>query len=248
VFGLFLWQYGTCYDSGYLWWNAFNEIDIEFSRWGNPSSDIGQFVAQPYDYPGNIERFDATFAPGEITSHAFHWSADQVVFRSWRGGPDDESPGTTIHAWTYTGPHIPRPEQPRVHLNLWRFNNPPASAQEVVLDGFRFVPEGGGTVGVPPPGSGLASGSWLAAARPNPSSASTRLGFTLPAETHVSLAVYDIGGRIVRELTRGVYPAGAHEVSWDGRDSGGRTLQPGVYLVRLDAGVRSETARVVRVR
>lgn len=245
VFGLFLWQYGACWDPGYLWWNAFNEIDVEFSRWGNPSSDIGQFVAQPFDYPGNIERFDAAFADGELTSHAFRWSADQVEFRSWRGGPQDEAPGTLIHAWTYTGPHIPRPEQPRVHLNLWRFNTPPASAQEVVLDDFTFVPEGA-TVGVPQPAIG-AGRVQLAAPQPNPFGASTRIRFSLPQPAPVRLSVYDVSGRHVRDLAHGWHEAGDHAVAWDGRDAMGRRAAPGVYLVHLAAGAHAATHRMVLV-
>ena len=34
VFGIFLWQYVPCYDSAYLWWNPYDEIDIEYGRWG----------------------------------------------------------------------------------------------------------------------------------------------------------------------------------------------------------------------
>ncbi len=124
VFGLFIWEYEPCYDPSYLWWNPDNEFDIEFSRWGNPASAIGQFVAQPYDWPGNLNRFDATFSSNEITSHAFRWLHDRVECRSWRGGPLDEATSAQIYSWTYTGPHIPRPEQPRVHLNLWQIANP----------------------------------------------------------------------------------------------------------------------------
>lgn len=244
VFGLFLWQYGPCYDTAFLWWNPYNEIDVEFSRWGNPSNDIAQFVAQPWDYPGNIERFDASFADGELTSHAFRWLADRVEFRSWRGGPGDESPGAMIHQWTYTGPHVPRPEQPRVHLNLWRISGAPAAAQEVVLDAFTFVPEGG-TIDVPGPVAPVAGGALLAPARPNPFTGATRIGWTLPRQARVELAVYDVGGRLVRTLASGIRAAGTHEADWDGRDVHGRRPQPGVYLIRLQAGDRAESRRVV---
>ena len=94
VLGIFLWEYGPCWDDSYTWWNAFNEIDIEYSRWQNPSSDIGQFVAQPYDWPGNISRFDATFGEGEVTSHAMRWLPDRVEYRVWRGGPTTSRPRT----------------------------------------------------------------------------------------------------------------------------------------------------------
>jgi len=247
VFGLFLWQYGWCWDAGFLWWNPFNEIDIEFSRWGNPSSDIAQFVAQPYDYPGNITRFDAAFSDGEITSHAFRWEKDQVTFRSWRGGPQDETPDNSIQSWTYTGPHIPRPEQPRVHLNLWRPAGPPAAAQEVVLDQFTFNPDPA-TLDAPASDDAPPPALRLAPAQPNPFAGSTRIRYALPREAAIELAVYDVTGRRVRTLERGTRPAGTHEALWDGTDAAGVRSRPGVYLIRLSAGARVETGRVVLLR
>jgi hypothetical protein len=246
VFGLFLWQYGPCYDSAFLWWNPYNEIDVEFSRWGNPAGDIAQFVAQPFDYPGNIERFDATFSNDELTSHAFRWLYDRVEFRSWRGGPQDETPGNMIHAWTYTGPHIPRPEQPRVHINLWRFGDPPGSAQEVVLDAFTFVPAD--VVDVPWSSGDSGERGLLAPAQPNPFSRSTLIRYTLSREARTELAIYDITGRRIRTLVSGIQSAGPHQATWDGFDDAGRRPQPGIYLYRLLTGTDVETGRVVLLR
>ena len=28
VLRLFIWQYGPCWDPGYLWWNPYNEVDV----------------------------------------------------------------------------------------------------------------------------------------------------------------------------------------------------------------------------
>ena len=59
-----------------------------------------------------------------------------------------------IHSWTYTGPHIPRPEQPRVHINLWQFDGPPASDQEVIIDAGDAAATFGGVVDVYDPSGG----------------------------------------------------------------------------------------------
>lgn len=142
VLGLFIWQYGPSGTAPGSWWNPYNEIDIEYSRWGNPSADLGQYVAQPWDWAGNIYRYGAAFGAEQLSSHAFRWLPDRVEFRSWYGSPDDESPANLISSWTYTGPHIPRPEQPRVHINLWYFTTPALAYQEVVLDQFTFIPLG----------------------------------------------------------------------------------------------------------
>jgi hypothetical protein len=246
VLGLFVWEYGPCYDPSYLWWNPYNEFDIEISRWGNPSNDVGQFVAQPYDYPGNISRFAANFSDGELTSHAFRWLPDRVECRSWRGGPDDEDGAVMLHTWTYEGPHIPRPEQPRVHINLWRLNTPAAN-QEVVLDEFTFVPMGL-VVGIPDIGPDTRFAPSLSVARPNPFNPSTTIGYTLPRGGDTELVVYDIEGRRVRTLVKGFVPAGDHGVVWDGRDDAGNRVASGVYLYRLRAGAVVETKKMVLVK
>ncbi len=250
VFGLFLWQYGPCWDESYLWWNPYNEFDIEFSRWGNPaSSNNAQFVAQPWDWYGNVSRFDVSFGAEELSSHALRWLPDRVVCRSWRGGPQDESPGNMIHTWTYTGPHIPRPEIPRVHVNLWRCCDQPSSNLEVVLDAFTFFPADPTGVSDAPEGDdSSARPARLLAARPNPFNPVTTIGYSLRNEGPTEMAVFNVAGRRVRTLVDGFVPAGDHEVTWDGRDDRGARVPSGVYFYRLRAGDAVETRRMVLVK
>lgn len=247
VLGLFLWEYGPCYDPAYLWWNPYNEIDVEFSRWGVAGGPNAQFVAQPWDWGGNRDQFSVTFTADEVTSHAFRWRPDQVQFRSWRGGPSSESPGTTIRSWTYTGPHIPRPDQPRVHLNLWQSNGAPTSTQEAVLDAFTFVPWAPALLdAVAPPAH--AAGVSLALASANPTGAGATFALALPRAAHARLVVMDLAGRVVRTLVAGERPAGRHVAAWDGRDEAGTPVAPGVYLAALAAGGATARTRVVVVR
>jgi hypothetical protein len=248
VLGLFIWQYGACYDPAYLWWNPYNEFDIEFSYWGNPSNDIGQFVAQPYDWPGNISRFDWTSGGEELTSHAFNWLPDRIECRSWLGGPDDEAPENMIHSWTYTGPHIPRPEQPRVHINFWQFSGPPAANQEVIIDEFTFVPAFPGTTGVEFAEESSHSVPVLFRAWPNPFNPKTTISYTILEGGDAEIKVFDLLGRCVRTLVSGFVPAGYHEVEWDGCDESGQRLASGVYFYRLSTADVVESRRMVLVK
>jgi hypothetical protein len=250
VLGIFLWEYGPCYDPALVWWNPYNEIDIEYSRWGNPAADIGQFVAQPYDWNGNLDRFDHAFGEGQVTSHAMRWLADKVEYRVWRGGPGDESPANLIHSWTYTGPHIPRPEQPRMHLNLWRAGSSPAGDQEVVFKDFVFVPAGTvSAVDEKPDGTAPSAGiGRLYPASPNPFNPRTTIGYSLVRDGAVTLDVYDLNGRRVRTLADGFQTAGDHRATWDGLDDGGRQLASGVYLVRLRGDGFLELQRVALIK
>jgi hypothetical protein len=249
VLGLFTWEYGQCYDASYLWWNPYNEVDVEISRWGVAGNALAQFVAQPYDWTGNLERFDATYSDGEVTSYAFRWLPDKVEFRSWRGGPTDEATSTPIHTWTYTKWHIPRPEQPRVHINFWRFDGTPATNQEVVLDAFTFVPacvtEPCGTLAVDPP---VGTPSALLAPRPNPFRSSTAIRYVAARGGRVQIAVFDLLGRRQRTLFDGQVPAGEREVVWDGRDDAGGQVPAGVYLCRVRTDDIVQTRRMILVR
>ncbi len=64
----------------------------------------------------------------------------------------------------------------------------------------------------------------------------------------VSVRVYDLSGRIVKEIYSGLDSSRRYQRTWDGTDNGGDLLPPGVYLVRVeidsDSGVKSRTAVV----
>lgn len=241
VLGLFLWQYNTNWDPADSWWNPYNEFDIEYSRWGSPGNQLGQFVAQPWDWDGNIFRYGASFGASEISSHAFRWLPDRVECRAWRGGPADEATSIPITSWTYTGPHIPRPEQPRVHINLWYFGDPPTSTQEVVLTRFTHVPPGGvvdsaDELSILPPSSLLPN-------FPNPFNPSTLLRFNLATPTTARLEVYDLRGRKIATLAYGYYSAGPHQIQWNATG-----LPSGVYIYRLTTPSGSESRRCLLMK
>ncbi|MCX6137637.1 MAG: T9SS type A sorting domain-containing protein [Ignavibacteriales bacterium] len=65
---------------------------------------------------------------------------------------------------------------------------------------------------------------------PNPFNPSTTIGFSIPHETRVSLAVFDIGGRLVGSLVDGLLSAGTYSVRWNAD-----TFSAGVYLIRMTA-------------
>jgi len=76
----------------------------------------------------------------------------------------------------------------------------------------------------------------IRSATPNPFNPLTEIRCELPVAGRVSLAVYDLGGRLVRRLLDESRAAGVFAVLWDGRDDGGRQAPSGVYFARLSAG------------
>jgi flagellar hook assembly protein FlgD len=61
----------------------------------------------------------------------------------------------------------------------------------------------------------------------------------------IEIGVFDLSGRLVRNLVSGPVPAGQHEVIWNGRDDWGRSLPNGLYFVRLSDFQGQEARRVV---
>jgi uncharacterized protein (DUF362 family) len=78
---------------------------------------------------------------------------------------------------------------------------------------------------------------------PTPCRTSPSIRYSLPRQSEVQLSVFRVDGRLVRRLVDGVQPAGMHRVQWDASAEAA-----GVYFIRLDAGERSETRRVVYLR
>ena len=81
----------------------------------------------------------------------------------------------------------------------------------------------------------------------SPFSGSARIDFNLAVPGRVTLAVYDVAGRLVRKVDAGRLEAGAHSLHWDGTDAGGRRMSSGVYFVSLTAGRESLSAKTVLV-
>ncbi len=82
----------------------------------------------------------------------------------------------------------------------------------------------------------------------NPFDSSIGIEFGLPDPGQARVSVYDIQGREVRRLHDVFTPGGTRTVTWDGSDSKGNQAATGVYFVRLNAGGRESTIRIVRDR
>ncbi len=63
----------------------------------------------------------------------------------------------------------------------------------------------------------------------------------------VSLTVYDVLGRRVRQLWQGALPAGTHRFTWDGRDAVARDVAAGVYLYRVEVDGRVKTKKMTKL-
>jgi len=73
---------------------------------------------------------------------------------------------------------------------------------------------------------------------PNPFNPSTMIRFEVPGPvaSEASLAIYDLRGRRITDLARGVFAPGRHEVLWTGRSDAGLPVAAGTYFCRFQCG------------
>lgn len=115
-----------------------NEIDIEFSRWGEDKRPPGNYTIWP-DQPGGeakTESFDFGLF-GSHTTHIFERSRDEVSFASFHG----HSEKALIAERKFTGTDISREAMP-IHLNLWLFKGQPPSDEkevEIIISGIELI-------------------------------------------------------------------------------------------------------------
>jgi len=85
--------------------------------------------------------------------------------------------------------------------------------------------------------------------QPNPFVNSTRLAYAISATTNqdVTIGVYDISGRLVKELVRGNMAPGQYEVRWDGSQTDGTPARSGLYFVLGRIGGLQAQTRVTFV-
>lgn len=88
----------------------------------------------------------------------------------------------------------------------------------------------------------------LALGSSNPARDGAVLRYELPARGRVTLAIFDVNGRVVRELSSGEIAAGRYTTQWDGRATNGATASSGMYFARLSHGGGERVVRLVLSR
>lgn len=110
------------------------------------------------------------------------------------------------------------------------------------------VPTSGEGVG---PGAALPKAFALAQNHPNPFNPSTTINYQIPEDAgnvSFSLNVYDIRGRLVKTLAKGMKGSGFYSAFWDGSDSNGRQVSSGVYFYRFTSSKYSATRKMILLK
>lgn len=83
---------------------------------------------------------------------------------------------------------------------------------------------------------------------PNPFNPATTIAFTLSSNQYAEVVLYDIKGRLVKQLCKEQMAAGRHEFVWDCINSSGSKVASGVYLVRMRTADYTKSHSIMLVK
>jgi hypothetical protein len=120
----------------------------------------------------------------------------------------------------------------------------------IVQAGMHVFCIGGGTSPISAPHTPANSdeGELTLSSRPNPSSGLAEIVFSVPESGMVSVRVFDVSGRLVRELLNAEVPTGQHSLDWDGLNEDGRPVAAGAYIARISTRAGRESRKMIMLR
>jgi hypothetical protein len=88
---------------------------------------------------------------------------------------------------------------------------------------------------------------------PNPFNPETWIPYQLSQASDVTVTIYDVNGRVIRQLNlgfkaAGIYRTKSRSIYWDGRSETGELVSSGVYFYHLLAGDFSATRKMVIIK
>jgi hypothetical protein len=131
VFGMYTWDYAGGDQNN-------REMDIEISRWGDPTSKNAQYVIQPFYVAANVARF---IVPSGMLTHSFHWEPGRVTFRTAPGSVFDVG-SEVVNEHVFTS-GVPSPGVETVRMALYVYgttDNPLQKDAEVIIEKFEYSP------------------------------------------------------------------------------------------------------------
>ena len=232
--------------------NDSREIDIEFSRWGDPNSMAGWYTIQPPPYTSANEKSFALNMTDNYSTHIIDWSKDSINLQSYHGNFNGEpSVDSLIQQWTYIGSKNPPAGAERLHINFWLLEGlAPVNQKEAELI-IKSV-----TISQATDVKGLLNNTLpkqyeLEQNYPNPFNPETKIKYSIttspsfPLHTkerdlRVRLKVYDILCEEIATLVNEEKPAGNYQVEFNGTG-----LPSGIYFYQLTAGGFTQTKKMI---
>ena len=83
---------------------------------------------------------------------------------------------------------------------------------------------------------------------PNPFNPITSLSYNLPEDVFVNITIYDMMGRAVKTLLNSSQTAGYKSIQWNATNDKNEPVSAGLYLYLIQAGLFSESKKMIFVK
>ena len=83
---------------------------------------------------------------------------------------------------------------------------------------------------------------------PNPFNPVTKVAYHVPSESHVTIRVFDVTGRLVTTLVDGVVEPGRHAAVWNGTNDRGESVGSGVYFCTMETPDYSSSQKMTLLK
>ncbi len=83
---------------------------------------------------------------------------------------------------------------------------------------------------------------------PNPFNPGTNIRFNLTERTNVQITIFNVLGNEIRRLSNQLFPAGEHQLYWNGCSDQGEPQSAGIYFVRLRAADMQHTQKITLMK
>jgi hypothetical protein len=240
--GMFYWRYGYL-SANELIFTAprYNMIDLE-TPWLNEFEPVRTVDRERYKRLslGSCLLGDGYHGSRPVGNGATWWEPEWDMRLGWPVGPArfyDAGAGRKVWARTYTnGDVYVNPNGLPMTATL---NYPAIEGWDAVII-QRSLP-----VDTPPQARATIQ---LSTPHPNPSASDVAIRFEAPLNTPLSLHVYDVRGRLVRDVWSGLGTGAPQTAIWDGSHTLGFDAPAGVYVIRLAGGRDTAERLLVRTR
>ena len=83
---------------------------------------------------------------------------------------------------------------------------------------------------------------------PNPFNPITTIRYDLPEDAIVNITIYDMMGRVVKNMGNNMESAGYKSVRWNATNDAGFPVSAGIYLYMIQAGEFRQTKKMVLLK
>jgi hypothetical protein len=83
---------------------------------------------------------------------------------------------------------------------------------------------------------------------PNPFSTESTIEFNVSFESDINISIYNMDGKPMNTIDQKKFSTGIHKYKWVGTDKNGKEVNPGTYLIRLQAGRNVITKPVEKIK